>query len=877
MSEAAWEGLLLYSQGVIIEANSACAAMFGYKSDELAGMDLLTVVDPRSRARVKKAIENQLETPYEAWLRKKDGTPFLVLVQAKNTTFGGREVRAVAIRNISQERQLFTDLQASENKFRALLENAPAGVAVVNGEGRITLANHNAEEMFGYDTNELIGQPIELLLPEAVRERHASYRSQYMENPETRRMGTGRDLLGSRKDGSSFLIEVGLSAVELEGGLAIMSFITDISERKQTEVLNQRLGQVLDSTSNEIYVADARSLRFIQANKGARQNLGYSLEELKQLTVDDISTSESKEELEAMLQPLIAGETDAVIFEAVHQRKDGTLYIAELQSQYFGAETPPVFVGIVQDITERKEAEEALRKSEANNRQILETVQEVVYKVDFATEPLQGIIAFVNPQVEAMLGISPDMFLKDPDTWFKHLHPDDMPNVVETTQRLVDEKRPLVRRYRFRHEQRGQYVWLEDSITPVLNTEGQVISILGAARDITERKEMMDALETAKMAADRANKTKSEFLSRMSHELRTPMNAILGFAQLLELDDLSPAQHESVTDILKGGRHLLALINEVLDISRIEAGRMSISLEPIRLGDVLNEVLDLLAPLAAKRGVDLSGVPRACEHHVLADRQRLKQVVLNLISNAIKYNHEGGGVSLRCEQHGEELRIMVTDTVAGLSTEDQAKVFTPFERLGMKASDIEGTGIGLALSRQLMELMGGDLGVESEIGQGSTFWLTLARVQGQVEDAKAKHSPALLPLQVPDSTLLYVEDNLTNVRLIERLIAHLPNVKLVVAMQGEFGFELAREHLPDLILLDLHLPDMSGLEVLRRLKDDLQTRDIPVVVLSADATPGQITRLTQDGAAAYLTKPFELQPFMNLLNTHLTAGSDEEA
>ena len=387
-------------------------------------------------------------------------------------------------------------------------------------------------------------------------------------------------------------------------------------------------------------------------------------------------------------------------------------------------------------------------------------------------------------------------------------------------------------------------------------------------------------LEQARHAADHASQAKSEFLSRMSHELRTPLNAVLGFAQLLQMDALSEEQRESVGHIDKGGRHLLGLINEVLDIARIEAGRLAISLEPVPVQLLVQESLDLIAPLAAAEHIQLDGnLAGTPERHVQADRQRLKQVLLNLLSNAVKYNRKGGAVTLSYDETPTgRLRISVTDTGPGIAPEKMERLFTPFERLDVDQTGVEGSGLGLALSKRLAEAMGGTLGVESSVGRGSTFWVEMPLVEDWVRQLDGSDAvPALVDASRRAHVVLYVEDNLSNLKLVERLVAQRPGVRIVPAMQGRLGLDLAREHLPHLILLDLHLPDMPGEEFLLRLRAMPETREIPVVVISADATPGQTDRLLASGARGYLTKPLEVKKFLALLDEVSQEGEWDHA
>ena len=382
--------------------------------------------------------------------------------------------------------------------------------------------------------------------------------------------------------------------------------------------------------------------------------------------------------------------------------------------------------------------------------------------------------------------------------------------------------------------------------------------------------EQLIAERTTKLAD--ASRAKSEFLSRMSHELRTPLNAILGFAQLLEMDHLTSEQHESVEQILKAGRHLLDLINEVLDIARIEAGRLTVSIESVSVKEVIQEGLDLVAPLAVARQIQLKVEATGfSDRFIFVDRQRLKQVLLNLLSNAVKYNRPGGAVTLSyAEVEGGRLRINVSDTGPGIPPDRLGQLFTPFERLGADQTGIEGTGLGLALSKRLVEAMRGTLGVDSTVGRGSTFWMEFPlSVEERPAEQLAAEGPR--PAEVATAargtfTVLYIEDNLSNLELIQRLLSRRPEIKLLSAMQGRLGLDLAREHRPDLILLDVHLPDVPGMEMLRLLREDPKTRHIAVVVVSADALSTQIKRMVDAGARAYLTKPLEVRKFLDVVD-----------
>jgi signal transduction histidine kinase/CheY-like chemotaxis protein len=373
------------------------------------------------------------------------------------------------------------------------------------------------------------------------------------------------------------------------------------------------------------------------------------------------------------------------------------------------------------------------------------------------------------------------------------------------------------------------------------------------------------ALERVRLieALAEASRAKSEFLSRMSHELRTPLNSILGFAQLLETEDLPVDQRESIQRIHTAGDHLLNLINEILDLSRIESGRMSITAEPVAVRSALVEATDLVQPLAAKRGITLKTDLGFGALAVRADRQRFVQVLLNLLSNAAKYSPAGGTVRISAEVTADVARISVVDQGQGISPEASKRLFQPFDRLGAEGTGIEGMGIGLSLSRALAHLMGGDIGLESAVGKGNNFWVELP-VVAATDDPEATSSKATPPDARPGTgAILYIEDNVLNIDLVRRILGrHTDRWRLDVAMLGRLGLDLASQHHYDLVLLDLNLPDLSGMEVLRRLREDARTRGLPVFIVSADATQTRIDEAMAAGADNYVTKPINVKEFI---------------
>jgi PAS domain S-box-containing protein len=542
-----------------------------------------------------------------------------------------------------------------------------------------------------------------------------------------------------------------------------------------------------------------------------------------------------------------------------------------------------------QEVTQRKKAaqivaeqQEALARSEAAYRRqtkILRSVLDSMGDGVLVTDE-HGKMVLINPAAEHMVGPGAKEI---PRSQWSELFGIYRPG---TTLLYPANELPLARAMRgetadgielyVRNQQKPEGMFASVSVRPLKEDRGKISGGVAVIRDVTLAKSAESMLRQAKDEAERANCAKSEFLSRMSHELRTPLNSILGFAQLLSMAGLAVQQQDNVQQILKGGYHLLELINEVLDLARIEAGRLSLSLEPVRVRDAVKEAFDLVRPIAGLQNITLSADFSAYgERYVQADRQRLKQVLLNFLSNAIKFNRSNGLVVLRCDEiQNRRLRVEVADTGSGIDEEGLRKIFVPFERLGADRNAIGGTGLGLALSKRMIEAMGGTIGVESTLGAGSRFYIELPLVD-HVASRIDEEPPAAAPLQCEAShrgTVLYIEDNLANIRLIEEILTRYPGVRLLEAMQGKLGIELANMHTPDWILLDVHLPDMSGAEVLEILRRDPRTEEIPVTVLSADATAGQIGRLMSAGAREYLTKPFDVRQLIGLLEATLPAA-----
>jgi len=519
-------------------------------------------------------------------------------------------------------------------------------------------------------------------------------------------------------------------------------------------------------------------------------------------------------------------------------------------------------IGVTLDVTRRRRVEESAHQGQETLRAVFSASPDLINVLD-----ADGRVRLASPAVAKVLGYDP--VLEQGGTTLQWVHPDDRDAVAAALARVFSEgEEGALERFRYRHAD-GSWRVLESHGRRILGADGLPSGVVVVSRDVTERVRMEAELRAAKEAAERSSRAKSAFLSRMSHELRTPLNAVIGFAQLLELETDSEGDREAAEQILRAGRHLLGLIDEVLDAARIEAGRLRVSVQWLPIAGVVRDTLRMVGPLAAARGVSLTSSPLAADGEVRADPQRLRQVLLNLLSNAVKFNCAGGRVELRCERLGERLRVMVSDTGPGIPEEQLARLFRPFERLDADSRGIEGTGLGLALSRGLVEAMGGALTAASRLGEGSTFTIDLPARTSAPAPAEWEFDPLVPPPRVAGSNVLYVEENPSNVRLMERLLGGHAGCSLRVAASVAEGARALEQELPALLLLDLELPDGRGEELLGRVAAHHRARGVRVLALTADASPETRGRLLDAGVDAYLTKPLDVPLFFRTLEALL--------
>jgi len=632
-------------------------------------------------------------------------------------------------------------------------------------------------------------------------------------------------------------------------------------------------------------------------NVGAERMLGYLADDVvNKITPAEISDPQEviarAKALSSELSTKILPGFEALVFKAsrgiediyelTYIRKDGSRFPAIVSVTALRDERDGIigYLLIGTDNTARKQVEEERKKLDQRLRdQQFYTRSLIESNIDalVTTDPL-GIITDVNKQMEALTGCTRDELIGAP---FKDYFTDPERAEAGINQTLRENR---VTEYELTARAiGGKETVVSYNAATFHDRNRNLQGVFAAARDVTERKRFERALqdtnvemESAKSSAERANLAKSDFLSSMSHELRSPLNAILGFAQLMETSTPPPTESQGarIAQILQAGWYLLKLINEILDLAGIESGQVSFSTESVSLSELLAESQAMMETQARQRGIQMTFPLFKVPVYVSADRTRLKQIIINLLSNATKYNRENGSIFVDCRTVApDRVRFSIRDTGEGLASEKLAQLFQPFNRLGHEGGTVAGTGIGLVVTKRLAELMGGSIGVKSTVGAGSEFWCEMMAAKapqlyvenGGLEILAPPHPAA----EGKFRTLLYVEDNPANMELVEQLISLRPDIQLMTAVNGTIGIELARAAIPDVILMDINLPGISGIKALNILREDPLTAHIPVVALSANAMPRDIARGLEAGFFRYLTKPIVVKDFMETLNATL--------
>ena len=813
-----------------------------------------------------------------------------------------------------QLQQANVTLQVSEEKLAVTLNSIGDAVIATDIEARVTRLNPIAEELCGWTQAEAIGRPVDEIF--------------HIINKDTRKpatipiiatlangtiQGLANHTVLIARDGSECDIADSCAPIRDRDGHvigAVLVFRNVSTEYKVQQALRDSAAQIqtiLNTVADGIVTLHGRGGIVETVNPATEKMFGYNAAELINQNFSLMIPELNLDQRNGSLEHYSASDEARAVGlgrEVTGRRKDGSFFPLEVavSEMWLGGERH--FTAILRDITTRKQAQEELLKAGALQNAIFNSANFSSIATD-----AKGVIQIFNVGAEHMLGYTAAEVMNK-------ITPADISDPKEVIARaaalsvelgtpitpgfealVFKASRGIEDIYELTYIRKdGSRFPAVVSVTALRDAQEAIIGYLLIGTDNTARK-LVEAermrldqalqdqnaeLESAKLAAEKANLAKSEFLSSMSHELRSPLNAILGFAQLMESDSPppTPSQTASIEQILQGGWYLLKLINEILDLSAIESGRMSLSPEPVSLIEVILECQTMIESQAQKRGIQITFTQFDNQWFVHADRTRVKQVLINLLSNAIKYNRDRGTVVVDCTAVSpERIRISITDTGAGLPPEKLAQLFQPFNRLGQENSTEEGTGIGLVLSKRLVELMEGEIGVESTVGVGSVFWIELISIDAPQFAIEGAEPMVVAKAEVTGGakrrTLLYVEDNPANMKLVEQIISRHPNIHLLTAVTGNSGINIARVSQPEVILMDINLPDISGSEALKILYSDPVTTHIPVIAISANAMPRDIEKGLAAGFFRYLTKPIKVNELMNALDVALKYAEKE--
>lgn len=822
--------------------------------------------------------------------------------------------------------------------LNSIMETSSDAIITIDTKGLIQNYNFSTNKMFGYSGEELLGQNISILMSDVYKNKHDHFISNYLKTGEAKFLGfAGRRLSGLRKDGNELPIELLIDQIEIGDQKFFTGIIRDVSANKLTENelrisderfrLSQEYANIgtweWNIQTGELYWSESIAPLF-----------GYG-DIVTESTYENFINAvhpDDKERVSDAITQAIENTTSYEIEHRVLWQNGSVHWVKEQGSVLRDANgTALKMLGVVSDINERK----VIEKNNFEQKKLLELTQKCLTDYigqanfkEISENLLLALLEITNCEYgfmgEVLYDDSGHRYLKTHaisniawDEESRKFYDKNSPNGMEfrnlktlfgqvlTTKKTVISNNPItdnragglpeghpalnsflgvpiyygdvfIGMYGLANRKGGFDEALTEFLEPYNISYGV---ILNARRADIANKETAKELYKAKKIAEQANKAKSQFLSSMSHELRTPLNAVIGFSQVLKINpnDLSENQVSNVTEILNAGNHLLSLINDILELTNIEAGRVELNVEPVNLKLIYDECIALILPLASTKNITVECDPKFdLEAVVLVDKVRVRQVLLNLLSNAVKYNVEGGSVKVNCELlDNSNYRVSVKDTGKGIAEEYHDSVFTEFERLGEEVGSIEGTGIGLVITKELVELMGGSISFESKIGQGSKFWVDLLSAtssQGMAAYAGEKelklNALAAKPKPVKN-TFLYIEDNPANLRLVVEIFKHFKDAKLEGIHDSLLGLDIARTIVPKLILLDINMPNLNGYEVLEQLRQDEITKDIPVIAVSADVLPKNIERALEAGFNDYLTKPLDVDNFFKVIQSYI--------
>lgn len=883
--ESSPHAMFVVEQELVRYANEAAAKLFGVAtSEQLIGLAPWDLIAPEDRLVVRERMRTQEEfipneIGFELRRKKIDGSIFHSLNFTAAIEWEEREARLVTIFDTTDYHNAQNALTESEQRFRDFAQSAADRFWETDHNHRIIFTSAPRDRDVLWGEGGMMGR---------LRWSTPSLDSDEPKWQELRRdmeqhlpIRNFRYLVTDSSQAVRYLRVNGVPVYD-GGGIFIGYRGTTIDEtaevlaRQEAEGIQHMLRLTTDSVPAFIGYHD-RETRFRYANSYYKRMLGFETDQLIGKTIAEVFGQEMAEECDGYIKRALSGQ--AVKYDAEYETLDGQLLRAETNfiPDFNDDGAVDGFFVMSLNITERKKAEDERERT----RLALEAAQRLAHIGSFE-RTFESDHLYWTRELYHIHGLDPNGPPVTMDLFLQHVHPSDRARVQRVLDKsLRNQQRTFSLEYRaVRPDGVERNVAASGEFT--YDIDGAPLTLIGSIQDVTAQKRIQVALERAKLDAETANRAKTEFLSSMSHELRTPMNAVLGYAQLLlqnKKEPISPRQQRQINQILKSGQHLLNLINDILDLSRIESGRVELAIKDLALDKVIAECLGLVEAMAARNKITIQDLTRYKPAMVVhCDDVRLKQALVNLLSNAIKFNRMGGKVAVDHEVRRDGLvRISIRDTGNGIPASRHRELFEPFSRLDATQRGIEGTGIGLAISKQLIERMGGQIGFTSEVGIGSTFWIDVPSATRHADDADRQAvsvsdaEPAFSLTSSGLRKLLYVEDDESNLRLLEEVISHIPNLTLLAAPDAESGLRMAHDSRPDIILMDINLPGMNGFEAIEKLKRAPETQDIPVIALSAAAMSKDIQKGREAGFFAYLTKPFVIDELLNTIDHALTA------